>query len=240
MKALKRLLGVTSLLVLALLACLRVEKDYVKEIRSGKLAYATTAGWVNRNHANPAGAQLLVDDLRRRWRASGGLPFDVTFAQQMSGRYLGIINVISRAERTYHLPQPMTEQDLERVAWGIFRQVAEVFETMQGAFPNAIDANSQGSSFREGDLMGNRIAFYRALRGYSEQQVRDWTGLTTVDESVRQFSAHPITKCYEWTVPPLLAGGPLDELPYDAGWFAAHATKVREKQSWFRLSLAGR
>ena len=167
------------------------------------------------------------------------MPFEISYSQQMYGRYFGVIGVRSEVERVYLIKGVANEQELDRVAWGIFREVTEAFETMQGSFPNAIDASSQASSYRSADLLGNRIAFYRALRGYSIEQVGEWIRPTTVDESLRRLPSGQFEKNHSWDVTLELLGGPLDDVPHDTQWLASHVSLLNEQQRWFRFEPLG-
>jgi hypothetical protein len=237
-KLIRRLFFAGIMMGLTLLMYLQLGQDVAKDIRAQELLW-TSNGWVNFGHANPSGVKVFIDDLNSRWAAAPDKPFEVTYGQRMKGNYFGLITVQARLERVYRITNVSSKQELDRIAWGIFREVADAFETMQGSFPNAIDASSQDSSFRNGDLMGNRIAFYRALRGYTKDQVNAWLHPMSVEDSLRHFQQAPMAKNSNWDVPPELAGGPLDELIHDAVWFASHASRLKEKQCWFRVDFLG-
>lgn len=236
-KTARRLFCAALLLPASLLIYLRQGADFAHDIRIGKLRYTARAGWVNSGHARPEGVRVFTQALSQLWRDSGGAPFDITYGQYMDGHYFGLLGVQSQVERTYRVIPPLTETELDRVAFGIFREVSESFETLQGSFPNALDAQSQDSSFREGDLMGDRIAFFRALRGYSARQVQDWIQPLPPELSLLQLRKLPLAKERRWKVSQELAGGPLDGIHHDPAWFAAHALLVTEKQTWFRFYI---
>lgn len=235
-KITRRLLCTGLAVAAALFAYLRLGQDFIGDIQKQKLRW-TRAGWVNFAHANPGGVTVFIEDLRRRWKAAHGQPFEITYSQQMYGQYFGLISVQAKVQRTYRISSANTETDLDRIAWGIFRAVTEAFETMQGAFPNAIDAASQDSAFRDGDLLGNRIAFYRALRGYSEERVASWLQPQSVSASLQQFQRTPILKNRLWDIPPIIAKTPLNELRHDPLWFVRHASLLTETQSWFKIRI---
>jgi hypothetical protein len=213
---------------------LRQPEDFDAEIRNGKLSYSSNAGWINWGHANPAGIRPFLDEFFRLWRNSHGAPFEITYSQQMSGNY-GLLGIQSGIERTYSISSIPDEGSLERIAWGIFREVSEAFESLQGEFPCAIEARSQSSSFREGDLLGNRIGFYRALRGYTPDQVKSWLQPASVEDSLQELKRKTIGKRYQWDLPAALAANPLNEISCDREWFAKHATVIREQRSCFKL-----
>ena len=219
-----------------MLVYLRWERDPRSEVLAGKLGYTSRAGWINWNHANQDGVVHFLADLRRTWRSVGDKPFQISYAQEMSGVY-GPIRVQSIAERYYHIDSCPDEASLEKIALGIFRETSEAFEDMQGAFPNAVDARSQESSFREGDLRGNLVAFYKALRGYPDEEVRVWLGTVSEETAVAQLKDHPIGKSHSWDWPVAFTDRRFDEIRHDPAWFARHAHLLRESRTCFRFSL---
>ena len=170
-----------------LLVALRQGEDYAGEIRSGKLAYTSKAGWVNWGHARSDGVRRFLDDLRARWKQAAGGAFTVSYAQRMSCHW-GWLGVESRVRRTYVVAGGLRAEELDRVGWGIFREVSAAFEEMQGRFPDSIDARSQSSSFRAGDLAGDRVAFYCASRGCRPETVREWLGVADIAGSLREWA----------------------------------------------------
>ncbi len=224
------------IVVVASFAYLRKGKDFASEIRAGKLGYTNRLGWVNWGHSRPERVQEFLQELHSRWKASGGKPFLIDYKQQMTANWK-IIGLESILSRTYRVDECRDESEFERVALGIFREVSEAFEKMQGSFPNAIDARSQDSSFRAGDLHGNIIAFYRSLRGYSDQQVRDWVQPASIEDSLRKLNEGGFRPEYVWQVPAALTGGPLDELSHDPTWFMKRASLIHEHQTWFRFFI---
>lgn len=63
----------------------------------------------------------------------------------------------------------MTKEEMESVALAIFLEVSRAFEEHQ----EKTDFIT-GSSYDEADLFSNIIGFYRAVRGYSRDEVEQY------------------------------------------------------------------
>jgi hypothetical protein len=68
---------------------------------------------------------------------------------------------------TYFVKYNLSKYDLESVALGIFKEVSVRFELSRGGLQDRI----MHSSFSEEDLVSNLIGFYKALRGYTNNDV---------------------------------------------------------------------
>ena len=219
-----------------MLVYLRQSEDYAAEIRMGKLGYSSRLGWINWNHARPHGVRLFLDDLQSRWRLADGEPFTVSYGQSMSCRW-GWLGVESRLSRTYRVTGGLPAAELDRVALGIFREVSEAFEGMQGRFPNALDARSQSSSFRAGDLTGDNIAFYCALHRCSPDVLKEELGLVSVPASLWEFQRKGLHPSRSWSLPTGMDRSSLAQLRHDPEWFAAHTQLLKRTETHFRFYL---
>ncbi|MES2571513.1 MAG: hypothetical protein V4710_15850 [Verrucomicrobiota bacterium] len=215
---------------------LRQGTDHLEDVRSGKLGYTAKAGWVNWGHARPESVRRFLWNLNAAHRRAAGNAFTISYSQSMSGQLAGL-EITSSLARTYQVVGGLNPGELELVALGIFREVSGAFEAMQGRFPNALDARSQMSSFRNGDLMGDHIAFYRALRDYSENEIRGWLNADSVSGSLLKFNESELKPNFSWEIAPELAGGFLDELRHEPAWFASRTAFLSECIIWVRFSI---
>lgn len=218
----------------AVLVYLRQNEDYAAEIRSGKLGYTSKTGWVNWGHARPEGVRVFLDDLYHRRQEAGERPFLVEYAQSMSCHW-GKLGLESKLRRTYRVQGRLEPDELDRVALGIFREVSEAFETMQGRFPSSVDARSQSSSFRGGDLAGDSIAFYCAQHRYTLAEVREWLGTPSVDASLRELQHKGLEPSRSWRLPAEMAQSPLSQLEHDPRWFAQRVDLLEQHETCFRF-----
>lgn len=138
-----------------------------EEIASGELQYTCHCGWVNWDHALPKGPQLLIDQLVNSSHAAS----TITYGQRMKIPFFGLGSMVADLQRTYAINKDLTLEDRKQIAYFIFVQTSNHFEQMQSELLWGFEPVGGNSSFKDGDLMGNRIAFYRALQNYSKLDI---------------------------------------------------------------------
>ena len=80
----------------------------------------------------------------------------------------------------------------------MFRQTSESFEKMQSSFPFNLNEGSRYSSFKGGDLTGNKIAFYRALKGYSKREVEKLCKPVSINHSLKLLQEGKYGEQLDW------------------------------------------
>ena len=143
--------------------------------------YTCNCGWINKKHSIEANiVRNLITDVKERKgkRSLLGNGSQVTYAQDMTmptkdiapewtRHWIGdTITVAYTGE--YFVSDSLGGKDLE-VALGIFMDVSIAFETLQGSWPYS--KFSGHSSFSEGDLVSNLIAFYMKDGLVTEEQL---------------------------------------------------------------------
>jgi RHS repeat-associated protein len=131
--------------------------------------YTCNCGWINSDHAEANIVRNLITDVREKKgrRSLTGNGSWVSYEQDMvmpTEAFLGggtapIFGNEIRVSygRAYFVSDDLQGKELE-VALGIFMEVSEGFEKLQGSFPYRWFSGD--SSFAEGDLVSDLIAFY--------------------------------------------------------------------------------
>jgi RHS repeat-associated protein len=150
-----------------------------EHIRQGRLSYTCNCGWIDWGHANAGNAKGLwkrMRDTSNYSRTKQG--YGVTFGMWAGIKKWGV-GVQKGVSYTYFVKYNLSTPELESVALGIFKEVSERFEESQGGLQNKI----MHSSFSEEDLPSNLIGFYKALRGYTNDDVKRWCKPLSVQEA---------------------------------------------------------
>ncbi|QHT66209.1 hypothetical protein GXP67_05775 [Rhodocytophaga rosea] len=171
--------------------------DLPSSIRRGDLAYSCNCGWISWDHALPWGVQTLIAELVHDSAVDVGAK-QITYAQNMKIDFIGKTKLVAQISRTYVFSRAVSLQEREQMAFLIFRQTSESFEKMQASFPFSLNEGSQHSSFKGGDLTGNKIAFYRALKGYSKQQVEKLCKAVSTKASLKRLEEGYYGKQMDW------------------------------------------
>ena len=233
-------------LIVLVLCCLGVvarqapRQSMPSLIRDGSYGHSHRAGWVNWGHARPEGPAAFQRSIRAAWQAASDppRPFRVSYGQTMQGRLTGDWWLSSGYSATYEVAAGLTEEELDLAAWHIFREVSSAFETVQGSLPSALDIRSSDSAFRAGDLMGDRLAFYAALRGLSVDELRRLVEAESVAESLAIFDRLPPAPIREWSTPETLPES-LRDLDAALPEITQKMVRIDEHESYYDLVSKG-
>ena len=170
-----------------------VAEHAIADIKEGELSYTNKCGWVDWGHASGTGPKNLVDhvlaehpspltDIEKQQveeyllthNLSAKDYFPVTYSQQMQ-RKVGI-KFTAGTKSVYLVKRGLPKKIREGMAWRIFKEVSEHFETLQGSPPYNSVSRVAASSYGIGDLNGDKLAFYSALRGYTKSELEEKCG----------------------------------------------------------------
>jgi RHS repeat-associated protein len=150
-----------------------------QQIREGTLSYSCNCGWIDWGHANSTNAAELWKRLHNTSNYSlTKQGYSVAFGMEAGIKKFGV-GISKGVNYTYFVKYNLSTSDLESVGLGIFKEVSERFETSQGGLQDRI----MHSSFSEEDLVSNLIGFYKAVRGYSNDDVKKWCKVSTIEFS---------------------------------------------------------
>lgn len=188
--------GLACLLALGLSANLAkhvVEKGQSprEQINLDRMQYSDNCGWIDWSHAMPEGPAGLITDVFSGGNENPDDCFPVSYSQSM-GKDLGFINITAGTSLTYCVANGLNKQQRIEAAASIFRHVSEEFERLERSFPYALSPEAQGSSFQEGDLTSNLIGFYRAISGYSREDIAEMCGAVDRQASLRRLEERPL------------------------------------------------
>lgn len=185
-----RLIKIGVLTIVALLAVLKwpsVFQDYKhkKSIKNNREEYTKNGGRVDRWHATPGWASNLRKKIQYPIDIPGSPDYGlVTYGQAQ--RKFGIVDKISK---TYVVKKNISQEEKESVALTIFLEISRKFEEHQ-----ELTDFITGSSYDEADLFSNIIGFYRAVRGYSLEAVKDYLDPLWPDSSLAIYKQQKIDK----------------------------------------------
>ncbi|HEX8557746.1 MAG TPA: DUF4157 domain-containing protein [Pyrinomonadaceae bacterium] len=156
--------------------------------RKGRYSFSANCGWIDWDHADPG----LTGNMIRRVRkasdalaaaAAGGAPATGELTSPIMTSTLPVVGtVLSSASVNVRLLRPLSADEVLGVALSIFKRLSLVFEVQQ-EWTDAIGH----SSFSQEDLPSNLIGFYRAARGYSREQVRQFCAAASAEGSVNEY-----------------------------------------------------
>ena len=182
----KRTLLIATMLVLAtVLALVAFAPDNEFEIRNGTLQYSQELGWINWDHARPDGPVEAYSRLQRL-NDEATDSFSFTYRQKMVLPLVGNLYV-AEVEELWKIRNGLTEEELKNVFLEVFVSVSNRFEEMQAHGAYAALAASRESSFREGDLIGNLLAFYAAVDGEAFRDFKRALSLFSIEKSLQQY-----------------------------------------------------
>lgn len=172
-------------------------EDAAGKIVKGLLEYSHNCGWIDWGHARPDGPKKLWEQVLNEKENPGGDKdyFRVRYRQDMGTAALGV-SLRAGVEKDFLVKRGLSVDQKKSVALAIMMDVTEAFEGMQGSWPYRWVTTS---SFSEDDLMSNVIAFYRAVEGYSEQDIRAWALVHDAEQSFDLLlSTRGLQKNREW------------------------------------------
>lgn len=162
------------------------------DIEEERLVYSCNCGWIDWSHAKPGIADGLWEALNHPHKYTddniyGITVKDDTFVElyrwynvpKYRDNYYGLtyqmfhgkFGIIDGVNITYAVRYNLTETQKESIALGIFQKVAFKFENYQGSWPFSWFISS---GFSEEDLPSDLIGFYRAVKGYSESDIKTY------------------------------------------------------------------
>jgi len=186
----KGLVILTILVLLALLVLASVSPSLRSEIQKGNLQYCEELGWINWDHARPDGPREAFRRLQRLNEESED-SFSFTYHQKMVLPLAGA-QYVAEVEELWKVQSGSRPEELESVFLKVFVSVSNRFEKMQAQGAYAGLAASRESSFREGDLTGNLLAFYAAITGEQTATIQKQLRLFSVDKSLEQLKKEGI------------------------------------------------
>ncbi len=155
-------------------------------VRDGRYTFSSNCGWIDWSHADPALVAGLIRRVRQaseNLRAVGaGASAGELSSPTMSSTLPGLGTVLSSASVRVRLLRPLSADEVDSVALGIFKKLSIVFETQQ-EWTDLIGE----SSFAQEDLPSNLIAFYMAVRGYTRERIEQLCGAVDRDSALREF-----------------------------------------------------
>lgn len=188
---LKRTIVTAAIIVLlVLLIVATVAPSLQSEIRNGTLQYSEELGWINWDHARPDGPREAFRRLQRLNEESND-SFSFTYHQKMVLPLAGV-RYVAEVEELWKIQAGLSSPELKSVFLEVFTSVSSRFEKMQAQGAYAGLAASRESSFREGDLTGNLLAFYMAVNGESISDVQKQLTLFNTEKSLKQLSEQSI------------------------------------------------
>lgn len=184
-----------TLVVLAILGILlwaNISSGNADSIKSGELQYSEELGWINWGHAKPNGPKEAFDKLLRL-NSENTDSFELDYCQRMKAKLAGKWREAKYCE-TLKLPPRLSRKEAKSAFFDLFISVSKGFENLQGSFPYSASADSRNSSFREGDLTGNLIAFYCATESLAVEDVKSRLTLYSIYESWKKFEKDGLAK----------------------------------------------
>lgn len=162
-----------------------------EQIMLDRMQYSDNCGWIDWSHAMPEGPVGLLKDVLSGGNENPDDCFPVSYSQSM-GKRLGPITITAGTSITYCVDNGLNKEQRIEAAASIFRHVSEEFERLERSFPYALSPEAQGSSFQEGDLTSNLISFYRALYGYSREDIAEGCGAVGAQASLQRLEERPL------------------------------------------------
>lgn len=188
----KVLLALLVLAILGVLLWVNISNGNSDSIKSGELQYSEELGWINWGHAKPDGPKEAFDKLLRS-NSENTDSFELDYCQRMKAKLAGKWREAKYCE-TLKLPPSLSRKEAKSAFFDLFIEVSNGFENLQGSFPYSASVDSRNSSFREGDLTGNLIAFYCATQGIDTDAVKSRLTLYSVEESLKKFEKDGLSK----------------------------------------------
>ena len=173
-------------LVIALPILYTYSADYDENnIRNGNIQYSEELGWINWKHANPYGTKVAYSELQRL-NIQAVDSFNYTYSQTMKYK-IGNSYVVAECSESRIVKPRLTAKEEQLAFFEIFKSVSNSFEKMQAKFPFKLIPESNGSSFREGDLMGNLISYYCSVSNTHLSEIKHRMTLYDSEKSLEFY-----------------------------------------------------
>lgn len=161
------------------------DRKNISHIKEWRLEYTKDWWWIDRWHATPWWARHLWN----RVRNPESIPWSDHYGYVHYGQFQRKRQFKDGVEKKYIVRKNMTKEEQESVALAIFLEVSREFEDHQG-----LTDFLTGSSYDAADLFSNMVWFYRAVREYSEDEVRKYLQPVGPDSSLIVYKQHGIGK----------------------------------------------
>lgn len=183
----------TKWLVIAALALLAIfkwpeiihDRKNISSIKEGRLEYTSKWWRIDRWHATPWGARHLWN----RVNNPKDIPGTDDYGLVNYGQYQKKWGLKTGVEKEYIVKKNMTKEEKESVSLAIFLEVSRQFEEHQW-----MTDFITGSSYDAADMFSNIVWFYRAVREYPEDEVREYLDPVGVDSSLVIYEQKGIGK----------------------------------------------
>jgi hypothetical protein len=198
---------ITIMLLLIPFLLLLKDPDSIKnDIESGELQYTSNCGWINWGHALPEGLGSLIKEVVNDTSNTSNKK-TITYGQYMKIKFIGNSKIVVGISRKYAVSGKHPKAKREEIAYAIFQETSEAFEKMQETFLYGMQQGVQNSSFKDGDLTGNNIAFYRALKGYDKDYIEKISEPVSMAQSLKLLEKGKCKKNTQWSPHYWLEGG---------------------------------
>jgi hypothetical protein len=157
----------------------------ISNIKKWRLEYTEKWWWIDWWHATPWWARHL----RNRVNDPKAIPGSDHYGLVYYGQYQRKRKFKDGVEKEYIVRKNMTQEEKESVALAIFLEVSREFEEHQ-----QITDFITGSSYDAADMFSNVVWYYRAVRGYSEDEVRWYLNPLWADSSLVLYKKNKIGK----------------------------------------------
>lgn len=232
----KILLGLLILLLISLLFIIlnKNSTDIKKDIESGELSYTCNCGWINWGHALQDGVNELINNVVND--SIGVIATkQINYSQKMEFTLVWNVKIVAEVKRNYVVHGKLTVKEREQVAFLVLKETSESFEKMQGSFPYSFINGSQNSSFKDGDLTGDNIAFYKALKGYTNEDIVKMCDTVSKNQSLELWKEGKYGTNKQWWPYFYLSKGKfpreLNEISIDTTFLNKNLTFIDEAQN---------
>jgi len=153
-------------------------------VKNSDYSFSSNCGWIDWGHANPGLAKNLIAQVQQ---ASDELnntaqgPGSANSTPQMKASKFGV--VFSSASLQVTLARALSAEEVLSVALSMFKNLSIIFEIQR----QWTDWFSH-SAFSQEDLPSNVISFYRAARGFSTADIRQFCGAMDADASLQEYN----------------------------------------------------
>ncbi|HEV2274145.1 MAG TPA: DUF4157 domain-containing protein [Acidobacteriaceae bacterium] len=158
-----------------------------KGVENDDYSFSANCGWIDWGHANPGFAKRLIDAVQQASDAlkagAAATPGAGSFSSPtMQASKAGVI--FSSASMQIKLARALSPDEVLAVSLSLFKNISVVFEIQQ----EWTDWFS-GSAFSQEDLPSNMISFYRAAKGFTQDQIKKFCGAQDRTASLSEFDA---------------------------------------------------
>jgi hypothetical protein len=152
-------------------------------VSNNDYSFSNNCGWIDWGHANPKFARKLIANVQQAsddLKTAGAGTAPTGSSPTMTAKKVGI--VFSSASMQVTLARPLSPDEVLAVSLSMFKNLSVIFEIQQ----EWTDWLS-GSAFSQEDLPSNLISFYRAARGFSPDQIKQYCASQDVSTSLQEF-----------------------------------------------------